>query len=63
MKFIEFPEMHIKIEGMEKVRIPKMFKIKQIYDSRKIEDIPGWIKKQMETNLSNKEQSDCKVHN
>jgi len=56
MKFIEFPEMHIKIEGMEKVKIPKMFKIKQIYDSRKIEDIPGWIKKQMETNLSNKEQ-------
>jgi len=56
MKFIEFPEMHIKIEGMDQVKIPKMFKIKQIYDPSKIEDIPAWIKKQMETNLTDKEQ-------
>ena len=56
MKFIEFPPMSIKIEGMENVQIPKMFKIREIYDPTKIEDIPGWVKQQMETNLHNKEQ-------
>ncbi len=56
MKFIEFPPMSIKIEGMENVQIPKMFKIRELYDPTKIEDIPGWVKQQMETNLHNKEQ-------
>ena len=46
MKFIDFPQMNVKIEGMEQVRIPKMFKIRQLYDPTKIEDIPGWVKSQ-----------------
>ncbi|MDR3331603.1 MAG: nickel-dependent lactate racemase [Synergistaceae bacterium] len=51
MKFIKFPPIPIKIEGMENISIPKMMKIKQIYDKKKIDDIEGFVKKQMENNL------------
>lgn len=56
MKFINFPRIDIKVEGMEAVRIPRMFKIKQIYDKSRIEDIPGWIRGQMNKNLADKER-------
>ena len=56
MQFIEFPKIDVKIEGMEDVRIPKMFRIKQIYDSARIMDIPSHIRAQMEGNLSNHER-------
>ena len=55
MKFIDFPSMDIKIEGMEGIKIPKMMKIKQIYDPSRIQDLKGWIEKEMENNLSNKD--------
>ena len=54
MTFIEFPKMNLKVEGMENIRLPKMMKVKQIYDKTKIDDIPGHIIQQMETNLHNK---------
>lgn len=54
MKFINFPPMDIKVEGMEDIKIPKMMRIKQIYDSSRIQDLKGWIEKEMENNLSNK---------
>ena len=56
MKFIEFPEIRIKVEGMEDVCIPKMFRIKQLYDKTRIEDIPSHIKNQMDKNLADHEQ-------
>ena len=56
MKFIEFPKIDIKVEGMEEVRIPRMMKIKQSYDKRKIEDIPAHIRKQLDENIGNHEQ-------
>ena len=56
MQFIEFPKIDVKIEGMEDVRIPKMFRIKQIYDDSRITDIPRHIREQMERNLSNRER-------
>ena len=56
MQFIEFPKIDIKMEGMEDVRIPKMFRIKQIYDSAHIMDIPAHIRAQLEGNLSNKKR-------
>lgn len=55
MKFIDFPPVDIKVEGMEDIKIPRMMKIKQIYDSSKIEDLKSWVIKEMENNLSNKE--------
>ena len=54
MKFIDFPKMNVTIEGMDAIKIPKMMKIKQIYDPSKIEDIPAWIAQQMADNLKDK---------
>ena len=51
MQFINFPKINVKIEGMEDIRIPKMFRIKQIYDKARITDIPAHIHAQMESNL------------
>lgn len=55
MKFIDFPRIDIKVEGLDEIRLPKMMKIRQIYDRSKIEDIPGWIREQMERNLAHKQ--------
>ena len=54
MKFIDFPKMNVTIEGMDTIRLPKMMKIKQVYDKSKIEDIPAWIAQQMTDNLKDK---------
>ena len=56
MQFIKFPKIDVKIEGMESIRIPKMLRIKQIYDDSQITDIPNHIRAQMEGNLSNHER-------
>lgn len=55
MKFIDFPEMSVKVEGMDNIKIPKMMKIRQIYDPFKIKDLKSWIEREMETNLSDKD--------
>lgn len=55
MKFINFPKLDIKIEGMEDILLPRMIKIRQIYDDYRIENITGWIWEQMGKNLSHKE--------
>ena len=51
LKFIDFPRVDIKIEGMEGIRIPKTFRIRQLFDSRHISDIPAHIRGQMAENL------------
>jgi hypothetical protein len=33
MQFIKFPPIPIKVEGMELIHLPKMMKIRQLYDS------------------------------
>lgn len=53
--YIDFPEVDIKLEGMEKVKFPSMVRIKQIYDSNRIEDIPSHIKQEMEKTIQEKE--------
>lgn len=54
MRFIEFPEMSFKVEGMEGIKIPKMVKIRQKYENDKIEDIKEKVINEMEK-LSNKQ--------
>lgn len=56
MQFIEFPKIKVKIEGMENVRIPRMFGIRQKYDDSHIADIPKHIRSQMESNLPGHER-------
>ena len=55
MQFIEFPKIDVKIEGMEDVRIPKMFRIKQFYNGSRIMDIPSHIRGQMKGNIGDHE--------
>ncbi len=54
MRFITFPEIHFKVEGMEGIQIPKMVKIRQKYPSDKIEDIKGVLETKLDA-LSNKQ--------
>lgn len=56
MQFIEFPKMDVKVEGMEQVAIPKMVKIHQNFDDQKIDDIAGWIRKEMAATFKTPEQ-------
>jgi hypothetical protein len=51
MHFVDFPEITLTIQGMEDVRIPKMMKVRQIFDKKRIEDIEGWIREELETKL------------
>lgn len=37
--FINFPEMHAKVQGMEDVPLPEMVTIHQSYDPQKIEHV------------------------
>lgn len=56
MKFIEFPRIDFKVEGMELVRLPRMMKIRQKYDNNKIVNIKAHVLSQMEKNLNNSGQ-------
>ena len=38
---IDFPEVHIPIQGLDEVTLPKMVRIRQSYDRKRIEDIPA----------------------
>ncbi|MBP3867042.1 MAG: DUF2088 domain-containing protein [Eggerthellaceae bacterium] len=56
MQFIDFPPMNVKVEGLDRVRIPRMVKARQIFDSARIDDVSGHIRLQMEANLSDKQR-------
>ncbi|MBW8383712.1 MAG: nickel-dependent lactate racemase [Youngiibacter sp.] len=60
MHFVDFPEITLTIQGMEDVRIPKMMKVRQIYDKNRIEDIEGWIRKELETKLPEEQKVSLK---
>jgi len=60
MSFMEFPKVNITIEGMEGIKIPKMYKIKQIYDSSKIEDLKSWTLKELEEKLPEEQKESFK---
>lgn len=37
--FIDFPEVHVPVQGLDTVTLPRMVTVKQSYDSQKIEDM------------------------
>ncbi len=45
--FINFPELNLIVQGLEAVKIPPMVKVRQVYDSKKLDDPAGYIKKMM----------------
>lgn len=54
--YIDFPEVHLTVQGMEHVVIPKMVTVRQKYDADKITDLARHIRFQMENNLENRER-------
>ena len=51
MKFIEFPEIHFPIQGIDEIRLPRMVRVKQVFAEDKIEDLKGQLVREMEQNL------------
>lgn len=60
MHFVDFPETELTIQGMENITIPKMMKVRQIYEKDRIEDIEGWIREALETKLPEAQKSSFK---
>ena len=54
MQFINFNKIDFKIPGLDEVKLPKMVKIRQKYDSAKIEDLKGFIEEEMDKTIQNK---------
>ena len=48
MTFIDFPEISFPVQGIEDVPMPKMYRIRQHYESDKIEDIAAHLAGEME---------------
>ena len=60
MNFIDCPDVHVVVEGAEQIKLPKMMKIKQMYDRSKIENISSWIREQMKTNIADQDRYEGK---
>ena len=56
MQFIEFPPMHVKVEGLERVKLPRMVRARQVFDSARIQDVAAHIRNQMQANLRDKQR-------
>lgn len=48
MGFISFPPIEVRVEGMEQVRIPRMARIRQIFDSSRIGDSAAVLQRELE---------------
>lgn len=47
MKFIDFPEIHFPIQGIEEIQIPKMVRVRQVYENDEIQDIETHLEKEL----------------
>ncbi len=57
MHFVDFPEVELAIQGMDEINIPRMMKIRQIYDKTKIEDLEGWLRQELDNKLPDDQQA------
>lgn len=48
MKFIEFPEIHFPVQGLDEVTIPEFIRVRQRYDDSKVTDIAGTLTRALE---------------
>ena len=48
MQFIDFPEIHIPVPGIEDIAIPKMVRIREKYEDDKITDIKAHLIKELD---------------
>lgn len=56
MNFVDFPEIKYTIQGMGDVKVPRMIKVRQLYDKSRVEDIEGWLRQELETKLPEDEK-------
>ena len=59
--FIDFPETHAKVQGMETMPIPRMVTIHQKYDDQKITDTAGHIRAQLEAMPDHESYKDKRI--
>lgn len=52
--FIDFPEVHVPIQGLDGVPLPKMVTVKQSYDPQKIEDVGAAVREQIMRSVPDK---------
>ena len=52
MKMIDFPEIHFPIQGLDQVRIPKMYRIRELYEDDHIQDIRSHLVRKMQEMVS-----------
>ncbi len=48
MRFIEFPEISFPIQGLEDVRLPQMYRVRELYEDDEIADISGALISELE---------------
>jgi hypothetical protein len=58
--FINYPEVHVPVQGMEAVPVPEMVTIRQRFDPQKITDLSACLSAQMCEMIKNKAQYDGK---
>lgn len=58
---IDFTPVRAKMEGLDQVVLPKMVKIRQLYDSSRIEDVPTWLEKELEEKIQGTEMPEGKT--
>lgn len=46
--FIQFPEVHVAVQGLDEVELPEMVTIRQRYDAAKIDNVEGALRDQLE---------------
>ena len=51
MKFIDFPEIHFPIQGIEEVELPRMVHVRQRFDDDYISNIESHLKKELKRNI------------
>lgn len=56
--FIDFPVVDAKMEGLDQVVLPKMVKIRQLYDDSRIENITAHLFRELEAKLEKRERFD-----
>jgi hypothetical protein len=52
--FIDFPEITIPVQGLDKVYLPKMVTVRQRYDPEHIEDVAAHVRQRLEEHITDK---------
>lgn len=54
--FIDFPPINVTVQNLDQIQLPKMVKIRQIYDKSRIEDVSSHLKDRLLKGIENPER-------